>query len=170
MPTIIYDRDFWPTEAQIRSYYSLLRSPQQMAWEYSEDFGFLQKPIDELVATYMSTRRPERHEMWAVEGHRIIGYAGLEMFAKAEKRHTAELGFGVGEDRVRRGIGYRVVLAAVAKARELGLKRIEGDCLTNNIASASLFRKAGFVEEGLRHGAVEKHGRLHDIRLFGLVL
>ncbi|MGA2440643.1 MAG: GNAT family protein [Tepidisphaeraceae bacterium] len=170
MLEIVYDREYRPTEVQIRSYYNLLRSPQQMTWEYSDDFGFLRKSVDELAATYAATRRTDRHEIWAVEGQRIVGYAGLEPFAKVEKRHTAELGFGVAEDRVRRGIGFRVVLAAVAKARELGFKRVEGDCLADNVASARLFRKAGFVEEGMRHGAIEKNGRLYDLRLFGLVL
>jgi RimJ/RimL family protein N-acetyltransferase len=170
MIEIVYDREFRPTEAQLRSYYELLRSPHHQAWEYSEDFGFLRKSVDELVTSYDATRRPDRHEMRAIEGQRIIGYAGLELFAKVEKRHAAEIGFGVAEDRVRQGIGFRVVTACIGKARELGLKRIEGDCLAGNVPSAALFRKAGFAEEGLRRGAIEKNGRLHDLRLFGLLL
>ena len=167
---IVYDREVQPTEAQVRSYYELLRSPHQMAWEYSEHLGFMKKTVEELVAAFRPDRSPSRHEMWAVEGDHVVGYAELETFEKEEKRHTAELGFGVAEDRVGRGIGYRVVMASIEKARQLGLRRIEGDCLAENVASAALFRKAGFVEEGLRRGAVEKCGRLYDVRLFGLLL
>ncbi len=168
---IVCRRDLSPTEAQVRSYYELLRSPQQMAWEYSDDFGFLRKSIDQLVASYdEATRRPDRHEVWAVEGERVVGYAGLQLSDKVEKRHTAELGYGVAEDRVGKGIGYRLAMAAIEVARQLKLKRIESDCLAENAASAALLRKAGFAEEGLRRGAVEKHGRLHDLRIFGLLL
>jgi RimJ/RimL family protein N-acetyltransferase len=170
MIDLVYDREYRPTEAQIRSYYELLRCPHQMAWEYSEYIEFMRKSVEELVAAFSPGRSPSRHEIWAVEGQRVIGYAGLQLFGKVEKRHTAELGFGVAEDRVRLGVGYRVVVGSIERARQLGLKRIEGDCLAENVASAGLFRKAGFAEEGLRRGAVEKGGRLFDIRLFGLLL
>jgi RimJ/RimL family protein N-acetyltransferase len=167
---IVYDREYQPTEAQVRSYYKLLRSPHQMAWEYSEYLGFMKKSVEELVAAFRPDRCPSRHEMWAIEGERVVGYAGLQTFEKDEKRHAAELGFGVAEDRARLGIGCRVVMASIEKARQLGLKRIEGDCLAENVVSAALFRKAGFAEEGLRRGAVERKGRLYDLRLFGLLL
>jgi RimJ/RimL family protein N-acetyltransferase len=49
----------------------------------------------------------------------------------------------------------------------LGLLRIETSVLDSNPASARVLEKNGFVREGVRRGALRKHGRLHDLHLFG---
>jgi RimJ/RimL family protein N-acetyltransferase len=96
--------------------------------------------------------------------------AGLDRFTDPSKAHCAELGFGVRKTHQRRGIGYRLVSAALDRARALGLKRIECSCFADNAAAIHLLKKAGFRDEGLRIGAIQKHGALRDIRLFGRLL
>ena len=96
--------------------------------------------------------------------------AGINQFSDSFREHCADLGFGVAETHQREGVGYRLVCAAIEKARQLGLKRIESDCLTDNHPAIALLRKAGFKEEGLRRNAISKAGQLRDIRLFGLLL
>lgn len=95
---------------------------------------------------------------------------GINRHQDAARQHCGELGFGVAAAFARRGIGSRLLVAALTKARQLGLQRLEADCFADSVAAIALLRKYGFKEEGLRVGAIGKDGRLKDQRVFGLLL
>ena len=95
---------------------------------------------------------------------------GINRFTSPERRHSAEVGFGVLAEFAHRGIGTRLLTAAIGKARQLGLARLQADCFADNAASIALLLKCGFQDEGLRAGAIRKDGKLRDQRLFGLML
>lgn len=85
-----------------------------------------------------------------------------------ERGHGAELGYWLGRRHWGRGHMTRVVatyLDWVVPA--LGLRRVEGNVLDGNPASARVLEKNGFVEEGVRRAAVLKPDGPHDLRLFG---
>jgi RimJ/RimL family protein N-acetyltransferase len=170
----IVDLDTYePSDQQILSFVELLRAPDQLDWEYDPSWAQKESSPQEEIEDFHKRRRERRgpnHPLWAIAGGRVVGMIGINRRKEPCRNHCGELGFGVLKDFARRGIGYRLVMAAIAKARQIGLKRLEADCLADNEASAALLRKCGFREEGVRIGAIGRDGRLRDERMFGLIL
>ncbi|HRF83311.1 MAG: GNAT family N-acetyltransferase [Xanthomonadales bacterium] len=85
-----------------------------------------------------------------------------------ERAHGGELGYWLGRAHWGHGWMTRVVAAYLDRVVPgSGLLRVEANVLDTNPASARVLEKNGFVEEGLRRGAVCKPDGLHDLRLFG---
>lgn len=169
---IIYTRKHNPTDAEILSFFDLLCEPDQLEWDYEERPSFVAMSAQERLAFYR-TQRPgddRNHGFWQIEGGRVVGMAGIDIFPETCRQHAATLGVGVAKAFQHQGLGYRLVVECIDKARQLGLKRLEADCFAENVAAVALLRSSGFFEEGVRRGAVRKDGRLRDQRAFGLVL
>ncbi len=162
-----------PTDEQIISWHEMMTAPDQLAWEY--DPAWAEEDLDrqEVIRSFRENRakrRGQNHPLWAMAGGRVVGMIGINRFTGTMRGHCAELGFGVAAEFSRRGIGTRLMTAAIAKSRALGLMRLEADCFAENAACVALLLKCGFREEGLRRGAILRDGVLRDQRLFGLML
>jgi putative acetyltransferase len=88
---------------------------------------------------------------------RSYGVANLAMFVAAGWRD--------------RGVGSRLVVAAVEAARTSGTHKVALQVWPNNRPAISLYAKFGFVEEGrLRRHYRRRDGSLWDAVMMGLVL
>ena len=98
----------------------------------------------------------------------IVGSISVERMAD-EQRNVGSIGYmlltpfwsqGIGTEAVRQicGIAYR----------ELALERIIGEVFPENLASARVLEKNGFLLEETRAGAVVKGGKAMDVRVYGL--
>ena len=162
-----------PTDAEILSFMEMLRVPDQLEWDYDIEWTKEETTPQREIEEYR--RREVRdcgvhYGFWAMHEGKVIGMIGIHRCSGPARRHCAEVGFGVLKAFTRRGIGLRLLAAAIAKARAVGVKRLEADCLAENEPSARLMLKAGFREEGRAVGSVLCDGRLRDQRLFGLLL
>jgi RimJ/RimL family protein N-acetyltransferase len=82
-------------------------------------------------------------------------------------RHTAELGYWLGEEFWARGIMTEAVGAFADFCFDtFSLRRIYAEPFANNRASARVLEKAGFVFEGCLKNNVIKDGQLHDSLLY----
>ncbi|MFT4246656.1 MAG: GNAT family protein [Pseudomonas sp.] len=89
---------------------------------------------------------------------------------KGERRHSGALGYWLGRRHWGHGWMSRIVAAYLDWAvPALALYRVEACVLDTNPASARVLLKNSFVEEGVHRCAVVKHGRVHDLRMFGRV-
>ena len=160
-----------PTNEEILSFWRMLSAPDQTEWDYDNNEEFYRKSDEDVIRFFRSKvlARTTALAYWARDDGEIVGMASIHRATEPSKEHCGELGFSVRQAYQRRGIGYRLVLAVLGKAREAGLQRIESSCFADNEPAVGLLRKAGFREEGLRVGAIKKHGRLRDIREFGLL-
>jgi ribosomal protein S18 acetylase RimI-like enzyme len=61
------------------------------------------------------------------------------------------------------GLGRRLILRTLDAARALGLTRVELSVRADNANAIALYRKIGFVEEGLRRNAVRLDGTYENI-------
>lgn len=93
----------------------------------------------------------------------VIGLANVHGHAAPQRAHAAQLGMSVHADWRSRGVGSLLLDALLAWAPEHGLKRLELEVLANNPGARALFRRAGFVEEGRRRGAVLVDGHPVDV-------
>lgn len=97
------------------------------------------------------------------------GGIGAEI-GRADRRHSAQMGYWLGQALWGRGTMTRVVaLYGPWLMRELELYRLQATVLDSNPASARVLLKNGFEEEGAQRCAVVKFGEVHDLRVFAKV-
>jgi RimJ/RimL family protein N-acetyltransferase len=76
--------------------------------------------------------------------------------------HVADLGMMVAESHRRRGIGRALLDAAVAWAREAGVRKLELHVFPWNEAALALYEAYGFERVGLRRGHYVRAGEEVD--------
>jgi RimJ/RimL family protein N-acetyltransferase len=88
---------------------------------------------------------------------------------KDVERHSAEIGYWLGEDFWGRGIATAAVSKLSHHAlEELDIFRIFATVFASNPASARVLEKAGFLREGIMSRAVLKQGVLIDAALYAI--
>jgi ribosomal protein S18 acetylase RimI-like enzyme len=97
-----------------------------------------------------------------VEG-RVVGWCDITPRKLEGFRHCAELGMGVLQQYRGMGIGERLVIAALQKAQEKGLERIELEVYASNVPAIKLYEKMGFAVEGVRKKARKIDGKYDDL-------
>jgi RimJ/RimL family protein N-acetyltransferase len=83
----------------------------------------------------------------------------------------AEIGMFVAREWRGRGVGAALVAAAIEWANECGLHKLTLSVFPHNEAGIALYRKFGFVEEGLHPKHIRRaNGELWDLLDMGLML
>lgn len=98
--------------------------------------------------------------------------AGGVAFSVANRRSRIAYLFGVMVDPAWRGwglAGRASRLLAEHLIRGLGYHRVQLEVYGFNESAVRVFERAGFVREGVRRAAYQRHGAWHDGILFGLV-
>ena len=86
----------------------------------------------------------------ALDGDRIVGRLSLARDPHPASTHVADLGMMVAASHRRRGIGRRLLEAAVAWARAGGVEKLELHVFPWNEPAIRLYEDFGFEREGLR--------------------
>ena len=103
----------------------------------------------------------------ALAGGEVVGQLGLEL----RPYRVADLGMAVAARWRGRGVGSRLLQAGVEWARSVGSHKVSLQVWPHNRAARNLYRKFGFVEEGvLRRHYPRRNGQLWDAVIMGLVL
>jgi ribosomal-protein-alanine N-acetyltransferase len=98
-----------------------------------------------------------------------VGGIGIHP-GKDVHRHTATLGYWLGEKFWRRGIMTEVVTAFTDFCfKNFPLRRISAEVFANNPASARVLEKSGFIFEGRFKNNVIKDGELLDSLLYARI-
>ena len=99
----------------------------------------------------------------------VIGGIGLRL-GEDVYRHTAEIGYWLGEPFWGKGIATGAVLAMTEHAFAcFDLQRIEAHVYEWNPASARVLEKAGYIWEGRLRKCITKEGRTMDVFLYARV-
>ena len=131
--------------------------------------------------TYLSDRLPYpyteadadwdgKEGVWRaiVADGQIVGSISVERIA--DKSHAVEsIGYMILTPFWSQGIGTEAVRQICGVAfQELALERIIGEVFPENLASARVLEKNGFLLEETRAGAVVKGGKAMDVRVYVL--
>src|SRR5262245_43179241 len=111
------------------------------------------------------TEQPETRFCIEIEGA-AAGGIGVHL-GEDVHRHAATVGYWLGEEFWGRGIMTEAVTAVTNFCfKNFPLRRISAEVFANNLASARVLEKAGFILEGRLRNHVLKDGKLLDSLLY----
>jgi len=90
----------------------------------------------------------------ALSNSEIIGWCDITSLDRPIFAHIGSLGMGVLAPYRGQGVGTALISAALQRARVKGLTRIELTVRENNTAAIALYKKFGFVVEGIHTNGV----------------
>ena len=99
----------------------------------------------------------------ALDGARVIGWCDVVGTKRLTRAHCGTLGMGVLPEWRGRGIGRRLIEAAIAAGWQHGYQRIELSVYATNEIAWRLYRSLGFVEEGRQRAAARIDGAYVDV-------
>ena len=130
-------------------------------------------PYDEADADWwlgMVAENDGKEGVWraiVVDGQ-IVGSISVERMAD-EERNVGSIGYMILTPWWSKGLSTESVRQICGIAfRELALERIIGEVFPENLASARVLEKNGFLLEETRAGAVVKGGKAMDVKVYGL--
>lgn len=143
--------------ALIRAVYE---STDAFAGDLAEEFDSLralQQHLADLAA------RPGGLFLVARVGGDAVGYLLVEPRLRAKLRHTAELNMGVLRDVRGKGVGTRLLTAALEELRRDGsIEIVYLMVRADNRAALRLYRKAGFIVQARLERDIRVGGRSFD--------
>ena len=99
----------------------------------------------------------------AENNNMIIGWTDIIPNSKESLSHTGRLAIGILEKYRGKGIGTKLLSAAIDHALTKGLKRIELEVFDNNHAAIALYKNFGFQIEGTKKYACHIDGNYFDL-------
>jgi RimJ/RimL family protein N-acetyltransferase len=106
----------------------------------------------------------------AVREEQVLGWCDVLPPVGQMRAHVGVLGMGVAAAERGKGVGKALIQAAVAKATERGLTRLELTVHRDNKVAQALYKAVGFVHEGTLRRAWLLDGQHHDIYLMARLL
>jgi ribosomal protein S18 acetylase RimI-like enzyme len=98
------------------------------------------------VAAY--TADPNVSQVVAVDGGVVVGFADVRRLAYPGFRHGGAFGMGLRAGYRGRGLGGRLLEAAITRAEANGIRRFELHVFRSNAAALRLYERHGFEVEG----------------------
>lgn len=108
-------------------------------------------------------------QMLAVRAQHVLGWCDILPGSAESRAHVGTLGIGLVPEARGQGIGARLLTAAIARAWEQGLERIELNVRADNLRAIALYQRFGFVTEGIRRRDVRVDGCYFDGLLMALL-
>jgi ribosomal protein S18 acetylase RimI-like enzyme len=127
---------------------------------YLEPFSFTQTAT--FVAENIENGNPH---FVADDSGQIVGWCDVRRESVPTYRHEGLLGMGLLPGYRGRGLGEKLILAALDAARSAGLERISLSVYAQNTRAMALYRKVGFVHEGTRVRGRKVDGAYDDIHM-----
>ncbi|GAA5174545.1 GNAT family protein [Niveibacterium umoris] len=93
----------------------------------------------------------------------LVGWCDITPEGRPLKRHVGLLGMGVVAAWRGRGVGNALLNEALTRAAQAGFLRIELSVRADNAAAMALYRKHGFVQEGIKRFAVRVPDGFEDV-------
>lgn len=113
--------------------------------------GQVRLPDDLPDEATMARRLAQEPLHWvAVEGDRVLGGVSVRRMGPGLLRHVGMLGIGVHPDAQGRGLGTRLMHAAIDGAFAAGIERLELGVRADNPRAIALYERLGFHHEARR--------------------
>ncbi len=113
--------------------------------------------------------RGNPHVVATVE-HQVVGWCDIARHFFPAHAHRGTLGMGIIPRYRGRGLGTRLIDAALTQARKAGFIRIELSVHADNTPAINLYEKVGFIKEGVQRRSVFIDGAFIDTLNMALML
>jgi RimJ/RimL family protein N-acetyltransferase len=123
--------------------------------------ALVEAPPIEQVRAFVARNVEHGYPQIVVDGA-VVGWCNVPPASRAVSAHVGDLFMGLLPDFRGKGFGERLLRQAVQDADVFGFRRIELGVFATNTAAAALYRKVGFVEEGIKRMAILVDGTYHD--------
>lgn len=120
-------------------------------------------PKEQTFAYYREVVLSGHTHFVAVQDDQVVGWCDILPVIGQMRSHVGVLGLGVAAEARGKGVGRALIQAAITKATERGLSRIELKVHSENHVALALYRSIGFVSEGTQHRGWHLDGRYFDI-------
>ena len=127
-------------------------------------------PLPETRAFVLNLLRNGDPDFVALADGEVIGWCDIRRHFFPTHAHRGTLGMGILPAYRSRGIGRRLIEAALAKAREIGLTRVELSVHADNARAIALYRGVGFIAEGVIRDAICIDGEYRDAIGMAMIL
>ena len=101
-------------------------------------------------------------QLVAIVAGEVVGWCNIPPAMREVMAHVGDLFMGLLPSWRGQGLGERLLRDSLAAADAFGYLRIELGVFATNLRAAALYRKAGFVEEGIKRKAILIEGIFHD--------
>ncbi len=127
--------------------------------------AFTEAPPLDAVGTFVRESREHGAVQYvALDGEGLVaGWCDIVPLNIEGCRHVGRLGIGVRARDRGRGIGRRLMEAAVKEAPRRGMERIELEAFASNTRAIALYRSFGFGTEGVKRRARKLDGVYDDL-------
>lgn len=119
-------------------------------------------PFEEARAFYRGIVSASLCQCIAVLDDEVVGWCDVLPVRGEARAHVGTLGIGLVPRARHRGIGARLLEQAIAGAWARGMARIELAVRADNLNAQALYRRFGFVQEGVQRHAYCTDGAYHD--------
>ena len=179
MREINYQKYFWQSNlVRLRGvqendweshYINRFDTPARLLLNYEVELPPTIKEAHQANDTFLDFDLSRGRIMFTIETLDGVNIGGINLNSIDERNGTFSIGMQI--DGIERGKGYgtsamRIVLRYAFLERRLN--KYYGSVLEGNIASASVLKKIGCKEEGVRRQMVYSNGNYHDEIMFGL--
>lgn len=132
--------------------------------------AFLQAPpVEEAFAFYRSILDRDCAHFVALVGGRVVGWCDVLPPYGESRAHVGILGVGLLPEFRGSGNGAALMSAAIARAWEKGLTRIELTVRSDNLRAKRLYERLGFAVEGTNRHAFCVDGQYFDAFSMGML-
>jgi RimJ/RimL family protein N-acetyltransferase len=127
-------------------------------------------PLEATRAFILDLIRHGYPQFIALSGGEVVGWCDVTGKPRPIHAHVGVLGMGLLPPYRGQGIGTRLIARTLTAARGFGWSRVELTVREDNVNAIALYRKFGFVTEGLQRYAVKVDGAYANLMLMALLL
>ena len=133
-------------------------------------FGLVEgPPLDTSAAVVHAMIAAGGVHLVAIAGEEVVGWVDIARFEREGFRHGGRLGIGILREHRGRGLGERLMRAALDLARAKVFERVELEVYASNVRAAALYERVGFAHEGLKRRSRKLDGEYDDAIIMGLL-
>ena len=121
------------------------------------------RPLPVIRKFVLGNIRSGNPQFVAVNDGRVVGWCDICRMDRPVYRHAGVLGMGILKEFRGQGLGRRLILAALERARKVSIERVELTVYVSNKRAIRLYKSVGFVREGVKRKGRKLDGVYEDV-------
>ena len=126
-------------------------------------------PLEQSIAFYRGLQRAGAPHFVALDGASVVGWVDVAPQVGESRAHIGTLGIALLPAVRHKGIGSRLMQAAIDQSWAKGLTRIELTVRTDNAKAKALYERFGFKQEGILRRSCLIENQYHDMYFMALL-